>query len=1041
MKRSDRWHQFFQVAVGCVAVIGCVPVFPVVAQVTLDGTLGRAETLTGPNYTIRQEDGTTVGTNLFHSFGQFNLNLNETARFVSDVTIRNILARVTGGSPSSINGLIITDSANVNLFLINPNGITFGPNAQISVGGVTRGSFVATTMDALIWQNGSQFSATNPSGRSSLLNIVGDPSGFIASQRIPGAISMRGSLFEIPAGQSLVLLGGVVSLNGADIFVDPGTGGRVELGAVGGAGTVGLNTTGNQLRLQFPDSVPRANVAIANSSINLSTLNGGGFGVTARNIDISRDSTITVEIPIGSVTDGSRVGDITLNATGLVSLRQDSEVTNQVVSLGSGASASTGDIAITANALSVTDGSFLVTRILGEGNAGNVLINVRNGVVFDGESPVNGGSSAGSYSILGTGTTGDVRINAGSLTLTNGGVLGSIPVLGQGRSGSVLINARDVVTLDGTTVDGSFGGIISSIVGAAGQSGDIQINTGSLFIRNGAILATSTAGFGDAGNIVINARDRVVFDGQSNLDGGNVSGASTKVVAGAEGKGGEIRITTGSLQVTNGAALDSSTEGVGDAGSIVINARDAVVFDGFQRDGTPGGAVSSVFQGEGRGGDIRINSGSLGVTNGAILATGNFAGKGDAGNIAIATQGEVLFRGVSANGDASVGISSAVFANSGGGGNIQIDAGSLTLADGAGLLSSSVGQGRSGNLTINTRGAVAVTGGSGLYSLTTGTGSAGNIAISARGDLSLNNGNISAGSASIGDAFATQRQGISFTNLGATPEQIALLQRLFPPGAGSAGNIDITARSVLLDQQSTVSTESTSGNGGNIQINTPGLLLMRRGSRISTSAGTLELGGSGGNIRINSLFIVGVRQEDSDISANAFTGNGGNINITTQGIFGLQFRPRPTPFSDITASSQFGLSGTVTINTPEVDPNRGLVPLPVNIVDPSRQIAQGCTPSNAQKVGSFVVTGRGGLPPAPTDPLQPDATSTDWVTVTSETTQRSPVSLPAPTAPSPIQEAQGFVQTSTGAIYLVSQTPNTIPISNITIHCNGLKAP
>jgi large exoprotein involved in heme utilization and adhesion len=74
-------------------------------------------------------------------------------------------------------GRIFTQSANVNLFFINPSGIIFGPNARIDVGSATRGSFIATTADALVWANGGQFSATNPSGASPLLTIVGDPSG------------------------------------------------------------------------------------------------------------------------------------------------------------------------------------------------------------------------------------------------------------------------------------------------------------------------------------------------------------------------------------------------------------------------------------------------------------------------------------------------------------------------------------------------------------------------------------------------------------------------------------------------------------------------------------------------------------------------------------------------------------------------------------------------------------------------------------------------------------------------------------------------
>jgi filamentous hemagglutinin family protein len=135
----------------------------VLAQnITLDGTLGSAGTLTGPDYVIPQAVGQTVGSNLFHSFGRFGLDTGEAAIFQSTANIRNILSRVTGGSPSFIDGLIFTESPRVNLFLINPSGIVFGSQCPPDVGGATRGSFVATTVDALVWPNGGQFSATNP---------------------------------------------------------------------------------------------------------------------------------------------------------------------------------------------------------------------------------------------------------------------------------------------------------------------------------------------------------------------------------------------------------------------------------------------------------------------------------------------------------------------------------------------------------------------------------------------------------------------------------------------------------------------------------------------------------------------------------------------------------------------------------------------------------------------------------------------------------------------------------------------------------------
>lgn len=172
-------------------------------SITLDGTLGPQQTLTGPVYQIRQEDGRSIGSNLFHSFGRFNLLTGERANFASSAAIRNILARVTGGARSEIDGLIFTNSAAVNLFLINPSGILFGPNARLDVGGSQRGSFVATTTDALIWPDGSQFNAHAPNDGDSLLRIVGDPSGFLAARQNLRPIEVRGGTTNQDAAQTM----------------------------------------------------------------------------------------------------------------------------------------------------------------------------------------------------------------------------------------------------------------------------------------------------------------------------------------------------------------------------------------------------------------------------------------------------------------------------------------------------------------------------------------------------------------------------------------------------------------------------------------------------------------------------------------------------------------------------------------------------------------------------------------------------------------------------------------------------------------------
>ena len=243
---------------------------------------------------------------------------------------------------------------------------------------------------------------------------------------------------------------------------------------------------------------------------------------------------------------------------------------------------------------------------------------------------------------------------------------------------------------------------------------------------------------------------------------------------------------------------------------------------------------------------------------------------------------------------------------------------------------------------------------------------------------------------------------------------------------------------MLLDNGGQLIAQTRSRNGGNINLQVGDLLLMRHNSLISASAGTANAGGDGGNITISAPLIVALPKENSDIRANAFQGKGGNIQITAQGIFGLQYRPQDTPLSDITASSQFGSAGIVQIKTPGIDPSRGLANLPATPVDASRQIAQGCHSMNAvASQHKFVVTGRGGLPPDPSEALSRDAVQVGWVTdhpmegkqVRSEELEQNSSSLP--THSSPFVEAQGWVYGPNGEIVLTATPPTHTPYSPV----------
>lgn len=334
------------------------------------------------------------------------------------------------------------------------------------------------------------------------------------------------------------------------------------------------------------------------------------------------------------------------------------------------------------------------------------------------------------------------------------------------------------------------------------------------------------------------------------------------------------------------------------------------------------------------------------------------------------------------------------------GGNVTLSAGSLALNNGAQLLAATIGAGNSGNITIQTRNGVSLGGASGVFS----------------GALNL----------------------VQFLTLFGVllPE---LNDTVFNPTTiGDSGSISITAAFLQLDRGSVLSTFTTSGNGGNVQLSLRDLLLLHRGSTISTTAGLASAGGDGGNLTINmpSGFIVAVSKENSDITANAFTGSGGNIQINAEVILGTQFRPQLTPLSDITTISTFGINGLVSINTPDLYPSRGLTQLPVNLVDPTNKIDQRCSPKGGQQASSFTITGRGGLASSPTEPLMQQDTGMSLVKLpesdmeqqtgsglkpdeTDKAGRSSASSVPL-SAANAIIEANGWITDAKGQIRLVA---------------------
>ena len=908
-----------------------------------DSTLGSESSLvTSPipgEFLI--EGGATRGTNLFHSFSEFSVPTNGIAYFNNAVDIQNIISRVTGGSVSNIDGLIKANGT-ANLFLINPNGIIFGPNASLDV----NGSFVASTADSLVFDDGFAFSATAP--QAPPLLTISTPLGLQYGSNA-GSIQVQGATLQVPNGKTLALVGGNVQLNGAYLEA---LGGRVELGGVAGTGTVGLSIDGNDLRLSFPNGVALSDVFLTNDAIVDVTAGGGGsIVINAQNLNMEGESALLAGIAPGLGSTDSRAGDIEIKATGIINLTDGSLIDNSVLEGGVGKG---GDINITTEQLLVSDGSQVSTSTSGSGDGGSLIINASDSVQVIGTSADGNYISAlGTLTTFGTGAAGNVEITTGQLLVSDGAEVGA-KTFGSGKGGDLIINASDSVQVIGTSPDGQSRSALFASTYETGEAGKLEITTRQLLVSNGAVVSASTFASGTAGDLIVNASDSVQLIGTS-ADSKSRSGLFASTYG--TGKAGNLEITTGQLLIFDGARVSASTFGDGDGGSLIINASDSVQVIGTSPDGKYPSGLLTETRGTGEAGNLEITTRQLLVSDGAQVSASTFS-SGKGGSLIINASDSVQLIGTSAEGSLKSGLFVATASNAtGNGGNIYLSTNNLDLSNGAVISAQSLGSGRAGGITIN-----------------------------ANQTLNLNNGEISV-TADLSDA----------------------------------GNIEIQASSVRLDNGASINA-NTKGGQGNINLNSDDLVL-RHGSNITTNAEGESV--IGGNINIDTGVLVAL--ENSDISANSRDFRGGNVIVTAQGIFGTEFREQLTPESDITASGKdSSLNGTVEINTPDVDPSRGLVELPVEPVNV--EVAQGCQVAGKPSLIAFFNTGKGGLAPNPYEPL---STSDIWEDVSSPTQRTAALasansgSASPATLPDKIEEAQGWLINEKGQVVFVAEMPTT----------------
>lgn len=821
------------------------------------------------------------------------------------------------------------------IFRNSKPGESTGISSRVVKGAIGNGGKVTINTNSLEINNGSQIlSSTSGKGNSGDIiinarnNISLDGSNGNANS-FSGIINNVESTAEGNAGNIEITTGTLKATNGAFIsssIFGKGNAGNITINALD---NIAFDTNSDASSYVFKEGVGNGgNIYLKTGSLSLT--NGGQVSTSV--VGQGNAGNITVEASGNVKLDGVFIdaGKFFLN-----NLDYD-QFSGLKSNLNIGAIGKAGNIQVTTGSLSVTNGAEISSFTGGVGNGGNITINARDNVTFSGfGGRVKDGSTVSSFGINNAiGNSGDIRITASNLLLKDGGRL-NVSNGGQGTGGNIFLDAGNTITFNGIGGNNLSSG--ASTEGYNGNAGDIQIETGSLFFTNGGSISSShSGGKGNGGNITINARDTVSFDGvvkggTFGLDKIGISGLFSSLLSG-EGKGGDIEITTGSLSVTNGATISGSTNGQGNGGNITINARDTVTLDGGKNGLFTSVGTNTLDNSTGNAGNIRINARELFLKNGATLAA--FSGsQGNGGNIFIDTRDAVTFDG--SNGKNVVSGAYIFAAGSGNAGNIQVKTGTLTLTNGGIVNAATSSKGNGGNISIDARDRIFIDGfstkgsASGLFSTVNqdAVGNAGNINLTTD-FLFLNHG------------------GISSSNF----------------GQGKAGDININSGSTALDNNASIAAITNSGDGGNINLTASKLLLLRNGSQISTTAGTAQSGGNGGNIDINAKFIIAIPKENSDITANAFTGTGGNVKINSQGIFGIESRTKPTEKSDITASSELGIAGVVNINALDTSSIQNSFTQLAPVIDTNALIANSCISRGTKRQeNSFTITGSGAL--------------------------------------------------------------------------------
>ena len=827
---------------------------------------------------------------------------------------------------------------------------------------------------------------TNSTIQTSGAGVVGDvvinagsTVRFDQQNRLTGVASNLAAGTEGTGGSIQITATNVEVLNGAQL--------RTSTRGIGNAGSISISAEGNVL-LEGVNPTNGDPSGLLSRVERGATGNSGDIYLSASNLDIRNGAIITT-----STSGIGDAGDIIINVRDTINLTEinpfDGRISNGIDSsvqrfgLGSG-----GNISITMNNLRASNGAQITSGTSG-GDGGDVLINADGDVSFSGANQRTGLPSGISNNTFSSsyGDGGDIVVRASTVEVVNGASLQALTT-GNGNAGNITLESG-AIRISGI---GSLTGLPSTLdtraeVLSTGFGGSIRILADSLNISDGAEVTVSTLGSGNAGNITISVEGNVLLEGVKPTNG-DPSGLLSRVERGATGNSGDIYLSASNLDIRNGAIITTSTSGIGDAGDIIINVRDTINLTEINPfDGRISNGIDSSVQrfGLGSGGNISITMNNLRASNGAQITSGTSGG--DGGDVLINADGDVSFSGANQRTGLPSGISNNTFSSSyGDGGDIVVRASTVEVVNGASLQALTTGNGNAGNITLES-GAIRI---SGIGSLT-GLPST----LDTRAEV------LSTG---FGGSIRILADSLNISD-GAEVTASTL-------GSGNAGSISIVSQDSTQVNNATIRTDAQRSSGGQINIHSRNVLF-RNDSDIQTFVTSGQ--GGGGNITITGDFVIAL--EDSDILAFSADGQGGDIDLSRTTFFGQNANIASGQLSreellaldgndrvDVNATGGVA-SGQITLNDSSFIEN-SLTNLADVVIDTAALTAGSCIARTDESLGSFTVTGSGGLPQRPGD-----SAISAYPTGTVQT-------LATPTATHTLLEPDGVYQLPDGRLVL-----------------------